>query len=179
MHGFVLLLAAFAAHAADAPADLTRARRLLAEGKPREAVQVAAEYRKRVPDDLAGYEVLARAQLGVNDVAGAEDSVDWMFRLRPPTPESLELGALVRQRLGDREGALQFVAQAAQALAPERKWDRARLLLLAASLESEAGRWLNAERYLHEAAQLAPDDPAVPIARKRLETARQPQTDKP
>jgi tetratricopeptide (TPR) repeat protein len=121
---------------------------LLDEGKFREARDRAQELNRRVPDDVAVYGLLARAQIELGEFDKAEENVDWMFRLRPPSVESLTLGARLREHLGDIDGALDFCGQAHRLIEPADTGKLDRLYALTAGIEARAGRRELAERHL-------------------------------
>lgn len=154
MVALVLLLAAVRAQEAPRWLDATHeARRsaivtLLGERRFREARDAAKELNRRVPDDVAVYGYLAEAQIELGEFDQAEENVDWMFRLRPPTPEGLMLGARIREHLGDIDGALDFCGQALRLIEPADTAKLDRLYVLAAGIEARAGKRALAERHL-------------------------------
>lgn len=154
MVALVLLLAAVPAQEAPKWLDATHeARRnaivtLLSERRFREARDAAKDLNRRVPDDVAVYGYLAEAQIELGDFDQAEENVDWMFRLRPPSPEGLMLGARIREHWGDIDGALEFCGQALRLIEPSDTAKLDRLYALAAGIESRAGRIELAERHL-------------------------------
>jgi tetratricopeptide (TPR) repeat protein len=122
--------------------------KLLEQRKFRQARDAAQELNRRVPDDVAVYGLLAQAQIELGEFDQAEANVDWMFRLRPPSFESLTLGARIREHLGDIEGALDFCGQALRLTDPADTARRDRVYALTAGIEARAGRMELARRHL-------------------------------
>ena len=115
-----------------------------------EAKALAAELNRRAPDDVEGYGILAEAQIELGEYEAAEKNVNWMFRLRPPSVESLSLGARLREKFGDVPGALEFCGTAFGMTLPADTDARERLMLLTASIESRAGMHKQAQQHLDQ-----------------------------
>jgi tetratricopeptide (TPR) repeat protein len=128
----------------------SRAANLLKGKRFSEAKALASELNRRVPDDVEIYGILAEAQIELGEYEAAEKNVNWMFRLRPPSVESLSLGARLREKLGDVPGALEFCGTAFRMTLPADTDARERLLLLMASIESRAGMHKQAQQHLEQ-----------------------------
>ena len=128
----------------------SRAANLLKVKRFSDAKALASELNRRVPDDIEIYGILAEAQIELGEYDAAEKNVNWMFRLRPPSVESLSLGARLREKLGDVPGALEFCGTAFGMTLPADTDARERLLLLMASIESRAGMRKQAQQHLDQ-----------------------------
>jgi tetratricopeptide (TPR) repeat protein len=149
--------------------DRIQVETLLAEGKFREAREAAATLNRKIPDDIRIYALLAEAQIELQEFEDAEKNVDWMFRLRPPEPAGLWLGARLREVFGDVPGALEFLGKAFSQLAPADQDLRERILLTTISIETRARQFDLAQKHL----ALLPDSPRKAAALQSLDAAIQ------
>jgi len=91
---------------------------LLGRRQFQEALRLAAELNKKMPDDIAGWGLLADANLGLGNDAEAEHDAQWILDLRPGSRLGFLKAAAVRERFGDAEGAIEFLDEAVRRTSP-------------------------------------------------------------
>jgi tetratricopeptide (TPR) repeat protein len=108
----------------------------------RGALEQAEAINHTVPDDVAGYQLLADAQIGLGDYTEAEKQLQWMLDLRIGKTDAAGwlLLARFREHTGDLEGALEGLASAGATVPPSETQQRRRLLLYAGRLYREGGK---------------------------------------
>src|SRR5690349_20390527 len=131
----VLTMAAAASIAAE-PASTIEARKatareLLDREDFRAALEQAEAINRAMPDDIAGYQLMAAAQLGLGEYGAAERQLQWMLDLRIGKTDTAGwlLVARFREETGDLEGALEALTLAGTDLAPGEAQQRRTLLL--------------------------------------------------
>lgn len=119
-----------------------------------EALTKAKALNRDWPDDIAGYQLLADAHLGIGNYEDAERAIQWMLDLRIGKTDSAGwlLLAHLREVTGDIEGALDSLSQANLRLSAAQDRERSRLLIHTARLHLIAGRLGLADRALAAAA---------------------------
>src|SRR3982751_1028973 len=87
----------------------THVRELLLQQDFRTALEEAKSINREWADDIATYQLLAEAHLGLGNYAEAESALQWMLDLRlgKTDPEGWRLVALFREMTGDLEGAVE------------------------------------------------------------------------
>lgn len=105
---------------ADPAPDRARLAALVLENKNRQAVELGETLRKRNPDDVELYRLLAEARMNLGQWKAAEENLQWMLDLRlgKATSEGFLTLSRFRERTGDRSGALEALAAAEVRLAP-------------------------------------------------------------
>ncbi len=121
-----------------------------------EALPLAQDLNRRVPDDLTTYALLADALVELGRYEEAEGAVQWMLDLRPGNVAGLTRGAYLREIYGDLDGARDWMAQAFQRLPGHEREDRAWVLVHLAALERQLGQLDAAEALLDRADALFP-----------------------
>lgn len=123
------------------------ARELLDGEEFRAALEEAEAINRAMPDEIAGYQLMAAAQLGLGDYDAAERQLQWMLDLRIGKTDTAGwlLLARFREETGDVEGALEAVSLAGAHLAPEKAQERRSLLLYAGRLNRDLGKLDQAE----------------------------------
>ncbi|MDX1984924.1 MAG: tetratricopeptide repeat protein [Bryobacteraceae bacterium] len=137
-------------------------------GNHEKALQLAGILNRQVPDDVEIYGYLAECHIALGDIQEAERQVQWMLRLRPQHHESMRLTAILRERLGDADGAiftLNDLYQVTSASEPLRRaWILARIARLTAKTNPE-----RAAKLARKALETAPEAAeAIAIASKLL-----------
>jgi tetratricopeptide (TPR) repeat protein len=138
-------------------------RALLGRGNFAAALAEAQAINREWPDDIAAYQLVADAQLGLGNYREAEAAIQWMLDLRvgKADAEGWRLVARFREITGDVEGALEAVNLAYGRLAEGQQDLAAVLLADAGRLQHQAGRLELAERASQEALKTAPGDTAA------------------
>lgn len=107
----ILCLALASSLYGDAAECQKRARSLLSRQDYQGALKEAAIANTERPDDIAGYQLVAAAQMGLGNYDEAEKALQWMLDLRigKTDPEGWLLLSRFREAIGDLEGALDAV----------------------------------------------------------------------
>jgi tetratricopeptide (TPR) repeat protein len=178
MRSLALLILSAAASLATEHPGLDRAARvrgLLQRHEYRAALELARALHRERPDDIAAYQFMAAAHLGLGNYPEAEKELQWMLDLRVGRADSHGwlLLARFREVTGDIEGALDAVNQGYQRLTPGQEADGRTLLAYAARLHYLAGRLDLA----NQALAAAGDDPAAKevLAGVRLAQGNRPE----
>ncbi|HXG34940.1 MAG TPA: tetratricopeptide repeat protein [Bryobacteraceae bacterium] len=129
---------------------------LLGKHEFSQALELARELNRQMPDDVQVYGMLADAYAELGQYEEAEKAVQWMLDLRPGNVAALTRGAYLRELFGDLEGALDFMQAALQRLPGGETEDRAWILTQLAHLSRLAGRHEIAARLAGRALQLMP-----------------------
>jgi tetratricopeptide (TPR) repeat protein len=126
----------------------TRAETLLARMEWADALAEAQALNRDSPDAIAGYQLMAAAQLELGDYLDAEKQIQWMLDLRIGKADSTGwlLVARFRQATGDLEGALEAVNLAFARLTPAQDREQQTLAAYAARLLCLQGRLAQAEQ---------------------------------
>jgi tetratricopeptide (TPR) repeat protein len=101
---------------------------LLGRDDFKEALRLAAELNHKTPDDIAGWGLLVDANLGLGNNAEAEKDAQWILDLRPGSTLGFAKAAAVRERIGDPEGAIEFLDEARRRTSPNDLDEQAWLL---------------------------------------------------
>lgn len=141
----MLSLAVIVSQAADqAPreAGTARAETLLAKMDFSGALAEAVALNRAAPDDVAGYQLMAAAQIELGDYSDAEKQLQWMLDLRIGKADSRGwlLVARFREATGDVEGALDAVNLSFTRLAPGQEGEQQTLAAYGARLLCRAGK---------------------------------------
>lgn len=135
-------------------------------GEPAEALAEARAATRRAPDSIEAHATLAEAALALDREDEAERAVQWMLDLRPRSPAALALGARLRARWGDIDGALAMARDALALTTASSPRERARALVAGGIVLRRAGRHEEAATLLRAALEL---EPGEPLARRELE----------
>jgi predicted Zn-dependent protease len=180
MKAFWLLLASAAALLASDPASFdarkNNVRALLLREDYQAALAGAEAIHREWADDIAAYELMAAAHLGLGDYSAAEADLQWMLDLRLGKADiaGWRLLARFREETGDLDGALDAINLAYALLAPGQDGEGRALLAQAGRLQFLAGRADLAERALQAALSGGTRDPEAleTLARLRLSQVR-------
>jgi tetratricopeptide (TPR) repeat protein len=130
---------------------------LLGKHEFAEALKSATELNHEVPDDIGGWALLVDANTAVGNYTDAEHAAQWILDLRAGSSLGFAKAAILRDLLGDSEGATEFFMEAykrtAQSDADECAW----LLLQSARVELTAGETEKADDLVNQALKLFPD----------------------
>jgi tetratricopeptide (TPR) repeat protein len=144
----------------------------VADGQPARAVAAfdAALLTTHLTDELRGEVHLdrARAQVALDNVAGARADIDRALQLVPADPFAWYLSAALARRENNAARAGTEIARARQ-LAP----DNPDIMLMAGTLAGQAGNMEEAERLYRQVATAAPDSDAGRAAIASLATMRE------
>ncbi len=172
----LVVLATVSALVAADPASLVERKgraRVLLEGQDyRAALDQASALHRESADDIAAYQLMAAAHMGLGDYTESEKEIQWMLDLRigKADAQGWELVARFREATGDIEGALDAVNLAYRHLAPEEDRLSHELLVYSARLLLLTGRPAQAEQVLQRTPE-APDALEV-LARLRSSQGR-------
>lgn len=121
-----------------------------------DALDLARDLNKRVPDDVLTYGFLVDANAELGRYAAAEEAAQWMLDLRPGNIPAFARAAYLRELFGDVEGAIQLMDAALERTVPTETEDRAWLLTQLAHLELGRGAIERADALLAQALALFP-----------------------
>ena len=172
-----LFAAAYAAESGARPAARDNIRLLIKAGDYVTAMEKAKALNKQTPDDVATYQILAEAQLGLGDYEDAEMTIQWMLDLRIGKADAMGwyVVAKFREAVGDLEGSLDAVNLAYGRVVPGQQPDIPTLLIYSARLQMKAGRLENAEAVLKSmpAGTTTTEQNQLAIAELRIQQQRQ------
>jgi Flp pilus assembly protein TadD len=184
-NAIILALSALLCLAADQPSFESRKAnvRALLDTQDFEAALVQAKaINSEWPDDVAAYQLIVEAQMGLGNYTEAERALQWMLDLRIGKADARGwlLVARFRETIGDIDGATEAVNAAYGKLSPAENELRVRLLAYSGHLQFLAGKLENADRVLRECLAADPANEAalealaaVRIAQNRPEEARE------
>jgi Flp pilus assembly protein TadD len=149
-------------------------RALLAKSDFAAALEQAQAIQREWPDDVATYQLMAAAHLGLGNYADAEKAAQWMLDLRIGKTDARGwlLISNIREVTGDFEGASDAVNAAYAGVGPGQDADRVALLVRSGRLNVFMGKFDLAERVLRDALAIAPADQGAREALARLKSAR-------
>ncbi len=120
------------------------------------ALQAATQLNKRMPDDVMLYGFLTDANVELGNYAAAEDSANWMMKLRGANQPALTRASYLRELFGDIDGALELMNAAYQSNPPAQVEDGAWILTQMAHLHLATGDTSEAEKELQQALAMFP-----------------------
>lgn len=138
-------------------AKRTRTWLLLGQHRFEEALELAAELNRQVPDDLGVYGFLVDAHVELGNYTAAEEACQWMLDMRPGNIPGLTRAAYLRELFGDVGGALELMGQAYQRLPLGETEDRAWILVQMSHLHRSVGEIDSAVALAEAADALFPD----------------------
>jgi tetratricopeptide (TPR) repeat protein len=136
------------------------------------ALKLASELNHKVPDDINGWALLVDANFALGNYADAERAAQWILDLRPGSPLGFAKAALIREHLGDVEGAIEFLEEAFRKTPSSDADERAWLLTQTGRLQISAGNCKRADELLSQALALFPDSHLALETLGKLRTAR-------
>lgn len=157
-------------------AEIEQARqsiRVLLERKSfEEALRQAQNLNRKMPDDVETYGLLTEAYLGLGKVKEAEAAAQWMLDLRIGKADAAGYRriSMVREALGDLEGAYESMVQAFQRTSAQDPGARVAILKEAGRLRIRAGHTAEGQAMLQEALKLDPVHVAAGDIQKMRET---------
>lgn len=135
---------------------------LLGEHEYPQALQLARDLNKKIPDDIANWASLTEGNAALGNYAEAEKDCQWILDLRRASALGFEEAAGLRELFGDKEGAIEFYGEAltrtSQSDIDQRSWlltQKARLQLAAGNLKSAADTLADALRLFPQSALAA------------------------
>lgn len=177
----ILLLAvtAFAADPALFESRKVNVRSLLDRCEFASAAEQAKQLNREAADDVAVYQLVAAAELGLGNYEAAERSIQWMLDLRIGKADAFGwfLIARLREETGDLDGALEAANLAYARLVPGQAPDLRSMLVYSARLRIEAGKLNDAEQILLGALQTAQNDEVLLTQLAALRMAQQKRTE--
>jgi tetratricopeptide (TPR) repeat protein len=133
-----------------------RAWLLLGKHEFAQALDLAKQLNKRVPDDVMVYGLLADAHTELGNYPEAEQATQWMLDLGRSSVPGLTRAAHLRELFGDLDGAIELMISAYQRTSPIESEDRAWVLSQLGHLYLLQDKLDEAERVLVEAIALFP-----------------------
>jgi len=121
-----------------------------------QALKLAHAVNKRTPDDIAGWALLADANIGLGNYEEAVQDAQWVLDLRSGNALGFEKAARLREVYGDNEGAIEFYGEALRRTAQSDLDQRAWLFTQQARLTLANGHAKTASEILATAVQLFP-----------------------
>jgi tetratricopeptide (TPR) repeat protein len=152
-------------------ASKLRAAVLLGQREFSEALKLAQEINKRVPDDIAGWALLVDANAALGNYAEAERDCQWILDLRSGNALGFEKAAGLRELFGDSEGAVEFYGEALRRTAQSDLDQRAWLLTQKARVTLAAGNSKGAAAILGEAFGLFPNSQQATLVMAEVHAA--------
>jgi tetratricopeptide (TPR) repeat protein len=137
-----------------------------------QALKLAGELNRNVPDDIAGWGLLVDANMALGNYVEAERDAQWILDLRPGSALGFEKAAGLREMFGDLEGAIEFLDETNRRTSPNDLDQHAWLLSERARLQLTAGNLKEAEEALAEALKFYPDCEAASLILAKLRSAQ-------
>ncbi len=119
----------------------------------------AKQLRDRTPDDAAVRGYLARADIGLGDWEGAEESAQWALNLLPYNVPALLIAADIREHYGDHDGAMELLRRSLAETSPSETGELASIDNQMAAIEIKQGKLDAAAQLLLDADGLFPNYP--------------------
>jgi predicted Zn-dependent protease len=142
---------------ANSEAQKVEAVLLLGKHEFASALALAQSLNQKVPDDVMTYGYIADADLALGDYTNAEKAAQWMLNLRSHNVPGLICGAELRQVFGQSDGALQFLNESYQSMAPDQFEEIARTLTRMAEINLTMGRLDVADQLIRNALTFFPN----------------------
>jgi tetratricopeptide (TPR) repeat protein len=146
---------------------------LLGRGELAQALTLAKALNKKTPDDVLLYGFIADAAMEFGEYRDAEEAAQWMLDLRPGNVPGLLRGAALRRVYGDTRGAMDFLNQAYQQMAPTQTEELSWTLTEMADLRLSTGDTEGAGKLVYSALQKFPGYYAAIEEMARVEMAQQ------
>lgn len=124
-----------------------------------QAKERATQLNHHTPDDVMTYGYLAEADIALGLYDDAERNAQWMLNLRPNNIPGLLIGAKLRTRYGDVQGAIDFLNLAFSETSPTEVEDLAWIDNQIASIQIDSGNYDAASQTLDQADKLFPHYP--------------------
>jgi tetratricopeptide (TPR) repeat protein len=121
-----------------------------------QALKLAQELNHKVPDDIGVWALLVDANSGLGNDTEAERDAQWILDLRRGSALGFEKAAGLREKFGDKEGAIEFYGEALTRTAQSDLDQRAWLITLRARLTLASGNPKRASEILADALTLFP-----------------------
>ena len=130
---------------------------LLGKHEFKQALALAQELNKKVPDDIANWASMVDANAALGNYSEAERDAQWILDLRRASALGFEKAAGLRELFGDKEGAIEFYGEALTRTSQSDIDQRAWLLTQKARLTLASGNAKSAGEPLAEALRLYPN----------------------
>jgi tetratricopeptide (TPR) repeat protein len=149
---------------------------LLGRGELARSLTLAKALNRKTPDDVLLYGFIADAAMELGEYGDAEEAAQWMLDLRPGNVPGLLRGAALRRVYGDTRGAMDFLNQAYQQMAPTQTEEVSWTLTEMADLQLSTGDTEGAGKLVHSALQKFPGYYVAIEEMVRVEMAQQHYT---
>ena len=120
------------------------------------ALDRAKPLNQRMPDDVMVWGFLTDANVELGNYAAAEESANWMLKLRAGNLPAMTRAAYLRELFGDIEGAEELMKMALDSTPPGEVEDRAWITTQLAHLKLVTGKTQAAETLLDQALAMFP-----------------------
>jgi tetratricopeptide (TPR) repeat protein len=120
------------------------------------ALKLATELNRKVPDDINGWSLLVDINAAIGAYAEAERDAQWILDLRPGSVLGFEKAAGLRELFGDAEGAIEFYQEAIRRTSQNDLVQRSWLLTQVARLQLASGNVKQAQLTLDQSLALFP-----------------------
>lgn len=121
-----------------------------------EALAVAKELNRRVPDDIAVWGLLADVNIALGNYAEAERDAQWILDLRAGNSLGFAKAAVLRHLFGDPEGAFEFFEESRRRTSPGDVDEISWLLTEEGRMQLELGDLAKAESLVSRALHVWP-----------------------
>jgi tetratricopeptide (TPR) repeat protein len=142
-----------------------------------QALKLATELNRKVPDDIGGWGLLVDANVALGNYPEAEHDAQVILDLRPGSALGFVKAAGLRELFGDPEGAIEFYRETNRRTSQNDADEHAWLLTQIARLELATGNPKRAEDALAQVGKLFPDSQQALDALAKLRTAQGNRTE--
>jgi tetratricopeptide (TPR) repeat protein len=144
---------------------------LLGKHEFTQALKLAQELNKKVPDDIGMWAMLTDANAALGNYTEAERDAQWVLDLRRGSALGFEKAAGLRELFGDNEGAIEFYGEALSRTAQSDLDQRAWLLTQKARLTLASGNAKEASGILADALRFFPGSQAAALVMADIQAA--------
>ena len=145
---------------------------LLGKHEFADALKLARELNRKVPDDIAGWGLLVDVNVALGDYDQAERAAQWILDLTRGSSLGFLKAAELRELFGDFQGSIEFFQEAYRRSSPNDADQRAWLLTRMAEVQLLSGNLAQAQNLLSQASKLFPDSQLLRTDLAKLRAAQ-------